>query len=102
MKNAAADAARRLLGNFTSELPYAAGLGHYMVLPRVDHVGARYLVLPQTIFSRRRTRWPNREWSGPNAKLNRLGLMDKQFRQVLVLLEIFNTSQCMKVLCFEP
>jgi hypothetical protein len=31
--------------------------------------------------SRRRTRWPNRDWVGPNAKLNKLGIMTPDHRE---------------------
>ncbi len=31
--------------------------------------------------TRRRTRWPNRDWVGPNAKLNKLGIMTPDHRE---------------------
>ncbi len=43
--------------------------------------GERYLILPKMTVSRRRTRWPNRDWSGPNAKLNKLGIMTPEHRE---------------------
>ena len=89
MKNVGLDTTRRLLlqkqgaeftGNFHGDLPYAVGVGRYMVLPR-EGGGERYLVLPKMAYSRQRTRWPNRQWSGPHVRLNKLGLMDKEMRQ---------------------
>ena len=96
MKNVALEAACRQLlvqrgaeftFNFTNGLPYAAGVGPYMVLPTRGG-GQRCLVLPKMHLSRQRTRWPNRDWTGPNAKLNKLGLKSKELRQG-VLAEFF-------------